>query len=147
MLRCRSSSLPGAALRGGLGLLLTVAAACATAEAAPPEQGSATVAQAKEAPMMVIRVVLKVKPEQEAAFTGFVADESAAVRKLDGCVRYELFKATGAEHTYLLYEEWAGQEAFDAFKAGPMLKKSFEVLGPMMDGPPDSAYFAAKKVS
>jgi quinol monooxygenase YgiN len=96
--------------------------------------------------MMVIRVVLKVKPEQEAAFAAFLADESAAVRQLDGCLRYALFKATDAEHTYLLYEEWASQAAFDAYKAGPLLKKSFEVLGPMMAGPPDSAYFTADKV-
>ena len=40
----------------------------------------------------------------------------------------------------------SSQAAFEAYRTGPLLKKSFEVLGPMMDGPPDSAYFEASKV-
>ena len=145
--RSKSQMLPlSAALTLGLlvsGLLMSGLVACATPEQGPTAQRPVT---QKEDAMMVIRVVVKVKPDQEEAFQNYIQEEALAVRKMAGCDRYAFYADTTEPQTYLLYEEWASAEAFDAYKQSPALKKSFEVLGPMMAGPPDSAYFAAQIV-
>lgn len=93
--------------------------------------------------MMVIRVQIDVKPEQHDAFVSYLQDEAATVRKLDGCERYDLYEDVTVDNRFLLYEEWASPEAFEAYRTSDLLKQSFAVLGPMMSGPPDSAYFHA----
>ena len=93
---------------------------------------------------VVVRVRVQIKPDQIDAFTRYMAQESEQARALEGCERYEVFRATdGDGGTFLLYEEWASQAAFDAYRNSPLLKQSFAVLGPMMAGPPDSAYYSA----
>jgi autoinducer 2-degrading protein len=93
--------------------------------------------------MMVIRVVVDVKEESTDAFVAHLQEESVAVRALDGCLRYQLFRDPEDDTSFLLYEEWASPEAFEAYQASDLLRESFAVLGPMMAGPPDSQYFEA----
>ncbi|MDQ3032033.1 MAG: antibiotic biosynthesis monooxygenase [Myxococcota bacterium] len=93
--------------------------------------------------MMVIRVVVQVRPEHVDAFAAHMRAESLQVRALEGCQRYELFRDPEAPGRFLLYEEWASREAFDAYRASDLLRESFAVLGPMMAAPPDSVYYAA----
>jgi len=96
----------------------------------------------EENEMMVIRVVVDVRPEHTEAFVAHLREEALQVRELDGCERYELFRDSEREHRFLLYEEWASREAFDAYRESDLLRESFAVLGPMMAGAPDSAYYA-----
>ena len=124
-----------------MGLFMTVAACASPAASSGPDNRPA-----KDDSMMVIRVIMDIKPEHDEAFRAYFADETEAVRKLDGCLRYELFAAADQAHTYLLYEEWASAEDFRAYQQSPMLKKSFQVLGPMMAGRPNSAYYDGTKV-
>ena len=93
--------------------------------------------------MMVIRVLIDVLPEQQDAFVAHMAQEAPTVRAMAGCERYELFAHASEPQRYLLYEEWASAEAFGAYQASDTLKQSFAVLGPMLAGPADSAYFRA----
>ncbi len=97
--------------------------------------------------MMVIRVVIDVVPEQRGAFVEAIEQEAELVRTFDGCERYQLYADVSDEHRFLLYEEWSTPEAFDAYRTSDALKQSFAKLGPMMAGPPDSAYFRADMAS
>ncbi len=131
-----------------LGVAVVGACAQATPQKDPPPGGSMTTSAPANAPSkMVIRVQLDVQPQHRQAFIDHMAQESVKVRQLDGCERYALFASTDAENTFLLYEEWATADAFGAYQQSDLLKKSFEVLGPMMAGKPDSAYYAARRTN
>lgn len=119
-----------------LGLAL---AACGAAEADP------VTPDPEEPTMMVIRVLVDVQPDQTEAFVAHLAEEAPQVRALDGCERFELFVDPSAPNRFLLYEEWASAEAFEAYQGSALLRESFAVLGPMMAGPPQSAYYAASR--
>ncbi|MEM9073836.1 MAG: putative quinol monooxygenase [Myxococcota bacterium] len=106
---------------------------------------TSTETPAPENAMMVIRVVVDVKPDQADAFVAYLNDEATRVRTLEGCERYELFRDPSGAARFLLYEEWASEDAFEAYKASPEFTQSFAVLGPMMAGPPDSSYFQARQ--
>lgn len=93
--------------------------------------------------MMVIRVVLRIQPDQRAAFLAYLAEESPQVRAMDGCSWYELFEDPNDEGRFLLYEEWDSADAFEAYKSTESFSQAFAVLGPMMAGPPSSAYYGA----
>ena len=96
---------------------------------------------------VVVRIQVQVKPDQVSAFSDYVAKEAVQARAMQGCERYEVFRAAGANSdTFLFYEEWSSQADFDAYRASPLLKQSFQVLGPMMAAPPDSAYYAANPI-
>ena len=93
--------------------------------------------------MVVIRVLLTVKQEHASAFFEYMQRESTEVRKIEGCNRYQVY---GVPHTgdFLLYEEWASKEAFDAYRALPIIQKTREVIGPMLAAPPESAYYETR---
>lgn len=93
--------------------------------------------------MMVIRVVLRIQPEQRSAFLAYLNEESPHVRAMEGCSWYELFEDPNDENRFLLYEEWASADAFEAYKSTESFSQAFAVLGPMMAGPPTSAYYGA----
>ncbi len=92
--------------------------------------------------MMVVRVGLEIAPDKEHDFLAYMREESARVRLMPGCLRYEVFRSTDRSG-FLLYEEWESVDAFEQFKQSPTLKKSFSVLGPMLAGPPATAYYRA----
>lgn len=95
--------------------------------------------------MMVIRVVLAIQPAQRAAFLEYLAEESPQVRAMEGCEWYELFQDPNDDNRFVLYEEWASADAFEAYKATESFSQAFAVLGPMMAGAPQSAYYAATR--
>lgn len=113
----------------------------ACASSAPPEK---TVTNEEE--KMVIRVILEVAPENASAFEKALESEREEVLKFDGCERYALFRSPSSPTSYLLYEEWRDAAAFKRFQASDVLKRSFQVLGPLLSGPPQSAYFRAVQV-
>lgn len=96
--------------------------------------------------MMVIRVLVTIKPDQRDAFVAYMAQESTAVRALDGCIRYQVYSDASSPGSFMLYEEWASAKAFEAYQGSALLSESFKVLGPMMAGPPDSAYYEATNI-
>lgn len=126
------------------------AAACGASEAsgvtsprAATEPAVAPTTPEESRPMMIVRVVIDVVPEQREAFEAYLREEARSVRELAGCERYELFQDPNEPGRYLLYEEWATPADFDAYRNSEALRRSFAVLGPMMAGAPDSAYYEA----
>lgn len=129
-------------------LAVTILVGCsAQREQSNPEPEEASVTKTNMTnTMKVVRVGIEIKPERVDEFRAYMSSESESVREFSGCERYELFSATDKPNTFLLYQEWKSADAFKAFQASPQLKQSFAVLGPMMAGPPDSAYFDAVRV-
>lgn len=95
---------------------------------------------------MVIRVALEVAPENAATFEKAIEEERKEVLKMDGCERYALYRSPTSPTSYLLYEEWRNEAAFKRFQKSDVLKRSFKVLGPLLAGPPQSAYFRSVQV-
>ena len=94
--------------------------------------------------MIVIRVEVKVKPEETAGFVNHMTQEMSEVKEqFGGCERFNLYEAVADENTFLLYEEWESQTSFDAYKNSDYFKRNGEKLFAMMAEQPDSAYFEA----
>ena len=96
--------------------------------------------------MVVVRVQLEVKEDSVDAFVAYLQQEREAVLQMEGALRYKVFGDPIQPTHFILYEEWASKEAFEAYQASENFRQSFAVLGPMMAGPPDSAYYAAERV-
>ena len=94
--------------------------------------------------MIVIRVVVKVKPEEQVNFVNHMKQEMVEVKQFSGCEKFRLYTDVTNENTFLLYEEWQSQTNFDAYKNSDYFKQNGEKLFPMMAEPPDSAYFEAE---
>lgn len=129
--------------RTAAALVSLLALACGSNTAETSANAAAAPDAERSESMMVIRVVVDVKPESVDAFIAHLDDEAPKVRELDGCLRYQLFRDPAEPTRFLLYEEWASEAAFEAYRSSELLSNSFAVLGPMMAGPPDSQYFAA----
>ena len=95
--------------------------------------------------MIVIRVVLKVKPEHLQDFRKLAAVEGAAGRVREGCAEYAFFEDVGDSGRVLLYEEWESDAAFDAYKASPEFADNGKRIFPLLEGKPSSAYYRADK--
>lgn len=95
--------------------------------------------------MLVIRVLVKVKPEEKTGFINHMKHEMAEVKEMfAGCEKFNLYGDIARENTFMLYEEWQSQVNFDAYKNSDYFKKNGEKLFAMMAEPPDSAYFKAE---
>ncbi len=95
--------------------------------------------------MMVIRVAVKIKPEEAANFVNHIQQEMIEVKQqFTGCERFNLYRDIADENTFLLYEEWQSQANFEAYKNSDYFKQNGQKLFPMMVEPPDSAYFEAQ---
>lgn len=93
---------------------------------------------------MVIRVVAKVKPEEEANFVNHMKQEMVEVKRFAGCETFRLYADVAEKNTFLLYEEWTSQTNFAAYKNSDYFKQNGEKLFAMMTEAPDSAYFEAE---
>lgn len=96
--------------------------------------------------MMVIRVLVTIKPDQRDAFLAYMAQESVTVRTFDGCLRYQVYGDASDPNSFMLYEEWANADAFQAYQSSASLSDSFKTLKPMMAAPPNSAYYEATNI-
>ena len=94
--------------------------------------------------MIVIRVLLKVKPEEKQNFVSIFKTHVTDSRKFDGCVQYGIFEDIQDDHTYILYEEWETRQNFDHYRNSDYFKQSGEKIFPMIEGSPTSAYFTAE---
>jgi quinol monooxygenase YgiN len=63
-----------------------------------------------------------------------------------GCQRFQTFVDPDDPDQVLIYEEWADQAAFDAYRGSDYFTEGGKVLFPAMAGAPDSAYYAAELV-
>jgi quinol monooxygenase YgiN len=97
--------------------------------------------------MHSIRVELRAKPEKQARLVAALAAEAREVpHRFEGCERYAVFVHPDDECRILLYEEWSDAGAFDAYRESDFFEQSGRTLFPMVDGPPDSAYYESVRV-
>jgi quinol monooxygenase YgiN len=129
-----------------LALASSLALLCLSTSCAAQAQPDPMTTPQKEQPMMVIRVLVTIKPDQRDAFLTYMAQESLTVRALDGCIRYQVYSDASSPDSFMLYEEWADADTFHAYQNSPLLGESFKVLGPMMAAPPNSAYYEATNI-
>ncbi len=97
--------------------------------------------------MLTVRVALRVQPKGRDTFVAQFAKEHEEVpARFGGCEQFELFCNPVDPDSFLIYEEWTTREAFDAYRTSDYFAASGEVLFPLMDGAPDSAYYESERV-
>ena len=97
--------------------------------------------------MIVVRVLMNVKPDNRDQFVTVMEQDAAQSRAFEGCQRFDLYQSPSNPRAFVLYEEWASQEAFDVYRNSDYLKGRFGVVMPLLDGNPDSAYYQASLVA
>jgi quinol monooxygenase YgiN len=97
--------------------------------------------------MFCVRVAVRVKPEGRDRFLAQLKKEEREVpERFGGCARFAVYSDPADPDSLLLYEEWATKEAADAYLQSNYFREAGAVLFPLMDGAPDSAYFAAERI-
>jgi quinol monooxygenase YgiN len=97
--------------------------------------------------MFCVRVAVRVKPEGRDEFLAQLKKEEREVpERFGGCARFAVYSDPVDPDSLLLYEEWATKEAADAYLQSDYFREAGAVLFPLMDGAPDSAYFAAERI-
>ena len=97
--------------------------------------------------MFTVRVAVKVRPDGRDAFLAQLGKETREVpRQYAGCERFELFVDPADPERVFLYEEWRDRDAAQAYMDSDYFTQSGEVLFPLMDGKPDSAYYESERV-
>ena len=92
--------------------------------------------------MIVIRVLLKVKPEETKALSKFLFVEAAEVpTKFVGCKLFKLFADPADENSFLLYEEWESLDDFNVYKNSAYFAENGEQIFPKLAEKPNSTYY------
>jgi quinol monooxygenase YgiN len=97
--------------------------------------------------MIVIRVALDVNPADCTRFVTQMNADAAQSRTMPGCVRFELLRDVANEHRFFLYEEWLDMASFDAYRNRDEFKRTGQNVFPLLSTKPDSAYYAAERVT
>ena len=97
--------------------------------------------------MFCVRVAVRVKSEGRERFLAQLKKEEREVPdRFAGCARFAVFSDPADPDSLLLYEEWTSREAADRYLRSDYFREAGEVLFPLMDGAPDSAYYEAERV-
>jgi quinol monooxygenase YgiN len=97
--------------------------------------------------MIIIHVQVKIKPEKRDEFLDIAHQEAAHARTLKGCIRYEWMGDVKDGNTFTVYEEWATQADFDAYRNSDDFKQLNDIFAPLMAAAPDSHYYNAEPIS
>src|SRR6059058_1964046 len=89
--------------------------------------------------MIVIRVKVRVKPQEKAKFLSAMTASIPESKQFAGCARFELCQDVQDDHQFLLYEEWETLADFDAYRNSEYFKTSTAPMFGLMDGEPDTA--------
>jgi quinol monooxygenase YgiN len=84
--------------------------------------------------MIVVRIMLKVKPELQTQFTTAMRDNIQEARKFEGCQNFDIFSHKQEVNSYLLYQD------------SDYFKQSGGELFPLLDGNPDAAYYQSSRI-
>ena len=97
--------------------------------------------------MFTVRVSVRVRPGDRQQFVRQLKKEAQEVpARFAGCERFALYADPSDADNLLLYEEWASREAASAYLSSDYFKAGEEILYPLMDGSPDSAYYESVRV-
>lgn len=97
--------------------------------------------------MHVIRVIMQAKPDKQQDLIEIMAKDSEISQKFEGCLMFNLFQDVTNANSFILYEEWETAENFEAYQKSEYLDGQRELIFPLLDGAPDSAYYESKKVN
>ena len=93
---------------------------------------AAAAAPKKDKKIVVARVT--VKEGQEAAFTAVASVLVEATRKEAGCLFYTLYQSPMDPKSFIFYEEYKDQAAFDFHSNSDHFKTFAGAIGDMLDG-------------
>ena len=98
--------------------------------------------------MFCVRVAVRVKSEGRERFLAQLKKEEAreVPDRFAGCAHFAVFSDPADPDSLLLYEEWTSREAAARYLRSDYFREAGEVLFPLMDGAPDSAYYEAEPV-
>lgn len=94
----------------------------------------------------VVRVRLHIPLNKRDSFLSQIHKTATAVRERDGCIRFDVLEDTVDQNAFMLYEEWSSRTTLEAYKASQQFADAGAVLFPMLEGKPDSAYYATTLV-
>lgn len=93
--------------------------------------------------MIVINVRVQVKSEKLSEFIAVAKQDVQVARVVAGCVKYGWSQDISNPDQFVLYEEWASQQQFDAYKQSEHFKQLNQTFAPLMSGAPESSYYQA----
>ena len=97
--------------------------------------------------MFTVRVAVRTQPDGRDRFISQLKKEAREVpARFEGCERFSIYNDPSDPDSTFLYEEWATRDAFDGYRTSDYFKASGEILFPLMDGAPDSAYYDSERV-
>ena len=103
-------------------------------EAAADKAAESAVAAAPKKEKKVIVARVTVKQGQEAAFIGVASVLVEATRKEPGCLFYTLYQSPMDTKSFIFYEEYKDQAAFESHSNSDHFKVFASALGEIMDG-------------
>ena len=101
-------------------------------EAADKTAAESTVAATPKKKVIVARV--KVKEGKEAAFISVASVLVEATRKEPGCLFYTLYQSPMDTKSFIFYEEYKNQAAFDSHSNSDHFKVFAAAIGDILDG-------------
>ncbi len=96
--------------------------------------------------MHIVRVLFNVKSESVSQVRAYVREHAAEGASFPGNVTYAFRQDPEEPRRWLLFEEWEDESAFDAYKRSEHFAAASRALGPLMDGPPATAYYRGERV-
>ena len=97
--------------------------------------------------MFTVRVAVRVRTEDRDRFVAQLRKEQLEVpARFAGCERFSVYSDPSDPDNLLLYEEWASREAADAYLTSDYFRAGGQILRPLIDGEPDSAYYDSVRV-
>ncbi|MCO1336953.1 antibiotic biosynthesis monooxygenase [Microbulbifer sp. OS29] len=96
--------------------------------------------------MIVIRIELAAKAENQAALVGYFKEEAERNKTSQGCIAYQLYQDVSETNGFLLYEEWESMESFAVYKHSEGFRKLMATVFPLLEGKPDSVYYSGEVV-
>jgi quinol monooxygenase YgiN len=92
--------------------------------------------------VFTVRVAVRVRAgDRERFVTQLKKEEQEVPARFAGCQRFGLYADPSDPDNLLLYEEWASRESASAYLSSDYFKAGGQILFPLMDGSPDSAYY------
>ena len=97
--------------------------------------------------MFTVRVAVRTQPAGRDEFIAQLEKEAREVpTRFEGCERFSVYRDPSDPDSAFIYEEWANRDAFDGYRTSDYFRASGEILFPLMDGAPDSAYYESARV-
>jgi quinol monooxygenase YgiN len=93
--------------------------------------------------VVVIQVSVKAKADEAMRFERVLREVVAQARGVSGCSRYDWYRSPDAEREVFVYGEFESEEAFSAYRKGPVVKRIGEQLIPLLETRPSFKHFRA----